>query len=378
MHFNPEDFKEIRPYFDEEINPALKRITAVPAIKYILSFLFPDRPVDEIIAELNTMQSIYEFQIKCMYHVVYSILHQTSDGLTHDGFKELDPSIPYLFISNHRDIMLDSAILQVLLHDNGFPTSEITFGDNLMSDQFVTDLGKINRMFTVYRGGNKKEFLQNSLLLSSYIRYTIETKKHSIWIAQRNGRTKDGLDKTEPALLKMLNMSGKKNDIISNFSSLNIVPMSVSYEYEPCCASKTNELFISSTSEYIKQPNEDLQSIISGITEYKGKIHISLGKPLNVMLDDLHSIHGNNDKVNAMAEWIDHQIFKCYKLFPTNYIACDLLENNSVYAQHYSADEKTKFNTYINKELSKLSGNQDELKKIMLSIYANPVKNCLT
>jgi len=367
------DFNEIRPYFDEEINPALRRITSAPAFKYILGFLFPEKSPDDTINQLNNIYSIADFQAHFMYHVVYSIIHKTSDGLTHDGFRNLDPKTPYLFISNHRDIMLDSAILQVLLVDNHFPTSEITFGDNLMSDQLVTDIGKINRMFTVYRGGNKKDFLNNSMLLSSYIRHTIVEQKHSVWIAQRNGRTKDGHDKTEPALLKMLNMSGNKNDFIHNFSSLNIVPMSVSYEYEPCISSKANELYTLLSSKYIKQPNEDLQSIISGITEPKGRINISLGEPVNLFLDEINKIHGSNEKINALASRIDTQIYQKYKLWPNNYIAFDLYENNSKHSEYYTNDEKEIFSTYLNQQLNTLTGDKKVLKKIMLDIYRNPV-----
>jgi len=370
------DFEKIRPYNDDEINPALKRITAVPAFRLVLKFLFPEKSPEEIIGKLNNIHSIYDFQIQFMHKVIYSIVNKTSSGLTHDGFKNLDTKKPYLFLSNHRDIVLDSAILQILLHDNGFPTSEITFGDNLLYDQFITDLGKVNRMFTVYRGGNNKEFLNNSHLLSSYIRHTIENKKHSLWIAQRNGRTKDGHDKTEPALLKMLNMSGDRHEFYKNLSSLNIVPMAVSYEYEPCCVSKINELYLSLNSKYIKQDDEDMKSMIAGITEPKGRIHISLGQPVNAELDELDKIHNYNEKISKLTEKIDQQIYTNYKLWSNNYIASDLLNNDSKYIEYYSQDEKVTFQNYLNQQLNILvDGDKKILKFILLKIYSTPVAN---
>lgn len=234
------DFEDIRPYLDEEINPALKRIIAVPEFGKILDFLFPDKDKRKIIENLSKVYTALDFQKQFMYPLVYSIVNKTSNGLTTSGFDKLIPGKPYLFVGNHRDIVLDSAFLQVILLDFGHLTSEITFGSNLMTNQFIIDLGKVNRMFKVYRGGNRMELFRNAQILSAYIRHTITQKKTSAWIAQRNGRTKDGSDKTETGLLKMFNISGS-SDFITSFSELNIVPLSISYEFEPCCATKVKE-----------------------------------------------------------------------------------------------------------------------------------------
>ncbi|NJK84600.1 MAG: hypothetical protein HC906_00035 [Bacteroidales bacterium] len=211
-----------------------------------------------------------------MHPLIKSIADRTSQGISFSGFEGLERGKPYLFVSNHRDIVLDSAILQALLVDNGLDTSEITFGSNLMTDNFVIDLGKVNRMYKVDRGTNKKQLLENSKKLSAYIRYSITKKKVSSWIAQRNGRTKDGNDRTETGLLKMFKMSGSK-DFIESFGELNIVPMSVSYEYEPCCRFKVNELYISRNQTYVKKQVKICKVLYRVLHNQKGTYILLLG-----------------------------------------------------------------------------------------------------
>jgi hypothetical protein len=297
--YSTEEFEDIRPYLDEEINPALIRITAVPEFGKILNFLFPNKDKDHIIKDLLQVKTPLDFQKQFMHPLVNSIVNKTSKGLTTSGFDKLIPGTSYLFVANHRDIVLDSAILQVILLDYHHETSEITFGSNLMTNQFIIDLGKVNRMFKVYRGGNRMELFRNSQLLSSYIRYTLTQKRTSAWIAQRNGRTKDGMDKTETGLLKMLNISGSA-DFNESFRALNIVPLAISYEYEPCCATKIKELTsVKKGIPYEKEPHEDLMSIISGITQPKGRIHLAACTPVNELLHETLEYTGLNEKVNT-------------------------------------------------------------------------------
>ena len=367
------DFEDIRPYNDEEINPALKRITSVPIFGKILDYLFPDRPNEEIISEIHTITSAIEFQKVFMHAAIRSIVKQTSNGLTCSGFDNIDPDNAYLFIANHRDILLDSAILQILLVEHNFETSEITFGSNLMTSEFIIDAGKVNRMFKVVRNGTKREMLTNLKRLSAYMRYTITGKNTSLWIAQRKGRTKDGNDKTEPGLLKMLNISGTDN-FIENFTELNIVPLTISYEYEPCDVLKVMELYSSLKAPYKKSPGEDLNSIITGITQQKGRIHFSVGKPINDKLYEIEE-RANNDKINQLTRMIDKQIYENYKLWKTNYIAYDILYNDNKYANFYTFEEKEVFKKYISTQLNNIKGDKKILEKIFLNIYANPVEN---
>jgi hypothetical protein len=373
--YTEQEFEDIRPYYNEEINPALNRIIAVPEFGKILDFLFPDKNKQQILKELSQIHTALDFQKVFMHPLVNSIVHKTSKGLTTSGFDKLTPGIPYLFVSNHRDIVLDSAMLQVVLLDHGHDTSEITFGSNLMTNQFIIDLGKVNRMFKVSRGGNRMELFRNSQVLSAYIRYTITKKRTSAWIAQRSGRTKDGNDMTETGLLKMFNISGSVN-FRESFSELNIVPLAVSYEYEPCCSYKIRELMAAAKGlPYQKQPQEDLMSIISGITQPKGRIHLAACTPLNHRLPETDALQNINDKINKVASLIDTSVYSNYRLRPTNYIAYDLFRHGKEFSNLYSPVELEAFNAYMTKELSMFSGDTSMQKELLLKIYANPVIN---
>jgi hypothetical protein len=370
-----EEFEDIRPYNDNEINQALKRIISDPSFDAILEFFFPDEDKNKIKESLAGTYTAHDFQVNFMHPLVNSIVRKTSKGLTSDGFGQLTPGTPYLFVANHRDIVLDSAILQVLLLDNHHNTSEITFGSNLMINQFVVDLGKVNRMFKVVRGCNKAELIRNSQILSAYIRHTIKVKKNLVWIAQRPGRTKDGNDKTESGLLKMLNMSSQ-GDFTDSFRELNIVPLVISYEYEPCCSFKVKELLESSLhGMYQKKPGEDLKSIITGLTQPKGRIHMSVGKPINNLAEMPDEKDTLNNKINRLAGMIDDDVYSHYRLWPNNYIACDLLNKSEKYRSFYSSDEKQEFLKYMEDETGMIEGDKKTIEELFLRIYANPLVN---
>lgn len=369
---NNYNFEDIRPYNINEIKDAVKRIKTDKTFFSAIKFLFPEFSDDIIIDKLNKINSVYDFQREFMHVGIRKIIEKFSDGLEYNNLNYLDKNTPYLFISNHRDIFLDSGILQVILFENNMDTTEITFGNNLMYPGLITDIGKINKMFTVYRGGNAKEFYNNSLRLSSYIRHTITEKKSSVWIAQRNGRTKNGHDETQIALIKML-MSSER-DFSKSITELNIVPVAISYEYEPCDDLKTNELYISKTREYVKTKDEDLKSILQGVTQPKGKITLNFGKPLNQELSNVLEIKNKNQKVNKIKEIIDKSIYGNYKLYANNYIAYDILENTTKYTDKYTSDEKQKFISYIESRIKNIEGDKTTIKNIFLEMYSNPVK----
>lgn len=371
------DFESLRPYYDSESEIVMKRIAHDPIYLKVMSYFWPNLSHEEVIQKALSTKSPYEFQTHYMHHAIWTILNTTSSGLTSSGTEHIDKDKAYLFIANHRDILLDSAILQVILDQKGYETSEITFGSNLMEQGFITDFGKMNRMFMVKREGNVKELYDISRQLSAYIRHTILDKNVSVWIAQRNGRTKDGNDQTQTGLLKMLHMSGGK-DFKKSFSELNIVPLTISFEYEPCDALKTQELYLSSLhSKYVKAPGEDLNSILTGIKQPKGKIHIAFGKPIQEELETIDKAANENEKIKLLTATIDKQIHQDYKLNSVNYIAYDILNATNVFEPNYSLEEKEKFIQYINSQLSKLSGEEDVLRNIFLRIYANPVSNKL-
>lgn len=369
------DFEAIRPYNDCEINAAIKRIMDAPSFAPISQFVFPEKSIEEVKSMLNDIHSSDEFQVKFMHKAVRHVITKSSDGFSFEGFEKLDPKTPYLFISNHRDIVLDSAILQALLVELNIPRTEITFGSNLMINSFIIDFGKANKMFKVQRGGTKLELLKNSIQLSKYIRYTITEKRHSAWIAQRNGRTKDGHDKTEEALLKMLNLSGS-NVFIENFCALNIIPLTISYEYEPCGILKVNELYKSQHGEYKKNPGEDFNSMMRGIMQPKGRIHLCAGKCLNEELKSFDEDITVKKNISKLTRIIDNQIYHDYKLWKTNYIAYDMIVSAS-FNHLYSENEKNDFLNFVEKQIMELDGDKKVLKEMYLKMYANPVIQAL-
>ena len=374
-------FDDIRPYTDQEIPDAMRRIAESPFLPTLAAYVFPQKTTQEVAQMLLSYNTINDFQIGVMYHVNKQIIQKSITELTYSGIEHLEKDKPYLFVSNHRDIMLDASLLQNILVDNQFKTTQITFGANLMTDPLVVDIGKSNKMFRVERpGDNSKEFYNSSLHLSQYIRHAITEQKESVWIAQRNGRTKDGNDQTDQGIIKMFCMSQSK-DKLQALAQLNIAPIAVSYEWESCDFLKAAELEQSKNGKYVKKPGEDLNSILTGILQPKGRVHFHFCKPLTrEELKSLTKQHFNNSTVQQfnnstvqqfnkhVALLIDQRIHEAYKLWPNNYIAHDLLHNQQQYIQYYTPEEKAAFQNHI-------STFQHFNVSTLLSIYANPVNN---
>ena len=374
LKFEDMDFTEISPYGDAEVNEVLRRIVKAPQFDSIMKYIFPELSSEEALEKVHGIESTYELQKQIMHPGIRKIVELSSDGLTYSGFDTLRKDESYVFISNHRDIFLDSGILQILLFEHKLDTTEITFGGNLMENSLIKDIGKINKMFTVHRDGSSREMYKNTLRLSAYIRNAVVNRKKSIWIAQKNGRTKDGNDRTQQALLKMLSTSGSK-DVYANFSELRIVPVAISYEYEPCDNLKVNELYNSIDKPYVKSRDEDVNSIVMGVLENKGRIHLALGEPFTDNLKEICGGGNMNDCVRDLTAAIDEAIFANYKLMPTNYIAYDLKSGQRSFAGNYSKDDFTRFEAHMKKRLQGLNGDIDILREMFLNIYANPVKN---
>ncbi|MBN2480147.1 MAG: 1-acyl-sn-glycerol-3-phosphate acyltransferase [Bacteroidales bacterium] len=373
--YKEEDFEQIRPYYDHEVHAAVKRILASPVFDKILSYISPFQDISRIRPLMEQTNTIKGFQGNLMHPLVRNIIDHSSESFTISGLHQIIQGTPYLYLANHRDIVLDSAMMQLVLFENGYDSSEITFGSNLMTSQFIIDFGRLNKMFVVNRGANGRELFKNAQLLSAYIRHTIVNKKSSIWIAQRNGRTKDGNDRTEPGLLKMLNISGTGN-FKQSFNQLNIVPLTVSYEFEPCCALKIKETSIRLTGvPYHKKSGEDIKSIITGVTQPKGRIHLSIGRPLNPLLQETDKVNTNNEKINRLTELIDSEIYSNYILWPNNYIAYDMLYHTDEYAGCYSGMHRKKFLDYMQHELEDIDIGADLKRELFLKIYSNPVVN---
>jgi len=371
-------FDDIRPYRDDEISAAMHRIADNPLFPVVSSFAYPDKDVDDVRAMLKSFTTAREFQHIAMHHLNEEIVRKTTDGFTVGGVEKISADRKYLFVSNHRDIVLDAALLQNVLIDAGLETSEITFGANLMSTQLVVDAGKSNKMFKVERGASTpREFYICSLHLSEYIRDTLLNQQQSVWIAQRNGRTKDGNDQTDQGIIKMFGMS-RTDDKIESLSELNIMPVAVSYEWEPCDIQKVLELYESAKmGTYVKKPGEDLSSILSGITGYKGQVHFEMCDPIT--REDLAAFDDLTNSVfhREVAALIDRCIHAAYKLFPNNWIAHDIRYGKSTYSDKYTPEQKEAFMKHL-AELEKYENAElDVLKEIMLAIYSNPVDNYL-
>jgi 1-acyl-sn-glycerol-3-phosphate acyltransferase len=367
-------FDDFRPFTEEEAKEALKRLEKSETFLKALGFFFTGKNTKQLKEYLRSIQSINDFQMKIMLPMSKKIEAETTSGITFSGIDRLDKNKAYTYISNHRDIYLDASFNLYVLHNNGFKTGEITFGDNLMKNPLIADVGRINKMFKVYRSGKPKELAEKTAQLSEYIAFTQHVKNESIWIAQRGGRTKDGNDKTQYGVLKMLTAARKKT-FAENLKDLRIVPVSISYEYEPNDYLKAREIFLSKKAPYKKAPNEDLKSIIDGILMQKGQVNLHFGKPLSEEFNDLPHHLKTNIQAKAAAEMVDNIMYGNYKLYANNFIAADLLASKPSYDYRYDTEQKAKFEDYMNDRLSKIEFSDPELRTLFLNIYANPVYN---
>ena len=372
---NLSEFESISPYTDEEAVEALGKVAENPVLTEVSQYFFPEESPDFLKNLLKSVKSIDDFQIMVMSRVVEWVPANTARNFSYDGISNIDKSKgKFLALSNHRDIILDPAITQLVLYRNDIPMTEIAVGDNLITNKFIEYLIRSNRMIKVVRGISAKELYLSSKLLSRYMRLNITTQQSSIWLAQRQGRTKDGLDMTEQGLLKMLDMSGS-SDFRKNFEELNIIPMSISYEVEPCDILKARELYISRRQKYVKGPMEDLNSILTGIKQQKGNIHLNIGKPLTPEEIAVAALCDKNDRYQLIRHAVDIRVIEGYKLWKTNYIAYDMVNPGEKYRDRYTVEEAGKFVDYMERQLDTVEKdfNREEMRDIFLHIYANPI-----
>ena len=366
------NFDDIRSYEELEIPAAMQRISDDKDLFFILNNLFPGLDVEQLREKIRNIKTSYQFQSEMMVKMVEAILQKSTTEFNAMGLENLDKNQPYLFISNHRDIVLDAMFLQYILLIGGHETCHIAFGHNLMLSPLINDFWKVNKMFQIDRGGHPKAFYNSLLHFSEYIQYLLHEERESVWIAQRNGRTKDGIDATDAALVKMLGM-GWSNKGAMALAEMNIVPVSVSYEWEPCDKLKTIELCISHHQKYEKKAGEDLNSILTGIKQPKGRVHFHICPVVSGA--DLESL---NDCAIGMfykrvAALIDTRIYSAYSLFPNNFIAHDLRSGTETYASQYTPEQKAQFLRYMEWMDEYPEMDKEEMKQIFLGIYANPI-----
>lgn len=372
------NFEDIRFYNDVEVQEALQQYLKHPMIKALLQFTFPNLSSAEIEAKVLSCHSIRDFQTTVIYDLVRKVLEKSSEGLTHSGFDRLTSEESYLYISTHRDIVLDTSLLNYVLYESNLKMTASAIGDNLVKKPFLLALAKLNRNFLVKRGLGPREMLKSSQNLSEYIRQLLLDEKRSVWMAQREGRTKDGNDRTQQGVLKMLAMAKDGDSIIEYFTKLKIVPVAISYELDPTDVLKMPELLAKRQEKvYIKTANEDFNSILKGAIGQKGRIHISAGEPIAV--DSLKNLEKNsvavNDQLQQLTSIVDRKIHKNYKIWPSNYIAYDLLNANNKFRDFYTDKEKRQFDRRITKRVD--IKNPLAVNSYLL-MYANPVINQLS
>lgn len=370
-----ENFDDIRPYGPGEVRPAVESLLHDRQFMTMLRGLIPlPKPLIRFIirALFIGVDTPLDFQLRYMKHVVRYVLRKCSDGCTFSGHPLPAKSQHHTFVSNHRDIVLDSAILDLKLVEAKYDTTvEIAIGDNLLIYPWIRTLVKINKAFTVKRGLSPRQLLESSMLMSRYIHHAVKEKGENIWIAQREGRAKDSDDRTQDSVLKMLSYGG-------DLADLNIVPLTISYEYDPCDYLKAKEFQLKRDNPaYKKTKQDDLENMKTGIMGYKGRIHYECAPCINTWLDDLRTLP-KTEFFGEVAKRMDKEIHAGYKLFPCNYIALDMLESGKVYESHYTAADVERFSKYLEGQLAKINiPNKDDafLRQCMLTMYANPARN---
>ncbi|WP_418698734.1 acyltransferase [Bacteroides sp.] len=374
------EFDEIRPYHDEELPQIFEELIADPAFRQAAATVMPDVPFEVVAQKMRACKTKLEFQKTFCYGLLWKLAADTTDGLTLDHTSLPDKKIAYTYISNHRDIILDSGFLSILLVDQGMDTVEIAIGDNLLIYPWIKKFVRVNKSFIVLRGLSMRQKLEASARMSRYIHYTIGGKNQSIWIAQREGRAKDANDRTQDSVLKMLAMGGEGH-AIDRLMELNIAPLAISYEYDPCDFLKAQEFQLKrDVPDYKKTTADDLLNMQTGLFGYKGRVHFQTGACIN---DELARIDRSLPKPELFARLsalIDKRIHANYQVHPNNYVAHDLLEGNETFASHYTAEDKQRFITYVDRQLDRITLADKDLpflREKMFLMYANPLKNYL-
>jgi 1-acyl-sn-glycerol-3-phosphate acyltransferase len=370
-------YDDIRPYEDHEVNQYINLLLKDEVFQQVLQFIFKDEKERAGARQmLSKVQSVEELQLNFMYPLVKNwIIDKTTSGVSWSGLDKLDKSRSYLFISNHRDIILDSGILNYIIVTAGMNTTEIAIGNNLLIYDWILHAVKLNRAFVVRRNLPARELLMASKKLSNYIRDAVTKRNRSVWLAQREGRTKDGNDQTQQALLKMLNLSNKK-DFVEGFRELQIVPLSLSYEREPCGISKVEEIYKRESEGFEKTQSDDLKSMAFGLTRPKGRVHFSFGKPIDAPLEEFAKAETLNESIQQLANYIDKRIYYNYKLWPNNYLAADLLHGRDDHTDKIEPATREKFNELL-QDLVGTIGNGDPKRQqeLFIQMYANPLLN---
>lgn len=371
-------FDAIRPFEPEELPEVFERLLGNAQFAQVVAYVFKDMPYDMLAQKMRACKTNLDFQVAFCYPFIKGLLQKASLGCD-INVDAIDMEKRYTFVSNHRDIVLDSALLDVMLIEAGCKTTcEIAIGDNLLSLPWVKDLVRINKSFIVERSVSLRQMLLSSKRLSDYMHLVIAQKHDNVWIAQREGRAKDSNDRTQESIIKMMVMGGE-GSLVERLKGLHIVPLAISYEYDPCDFLKAQEFQLKrDIADWKKGPMDDVVSMQTGIMGYKGHIHYDAAPCIDAWLDTLDPDMPKADFFKAVATHIDEEVFRRYRLYPSNYVALDELEGTTAHADRYTAEQKAQFDGYIAQQMAKIQlPDKDEafLRERLLTMYANPARN---
>ena len=376
-----QEFDEIRPYYDAELPAIYEELIADPAFRQVAEVALPGVPFEMLAAQMRACKTKQEFQVAICYNILKRVIRDATQGVTFDNSAQPEKGGAYTYVSNHRDIVLDSGFLSMMLVEQGQDTVEIAIGDNLLIYPWIKKLVRINKSFIVQRALTMRQMLESSARMSRYMHHTIRDKHQSIWIAQREGRAKDSNDRTQESILKMMAMAGE-GDIITRLKEMHIVPLAISYEYDPCDFLKAKEFQQKRDNpDYKKTTADDLLNMQTGLLGYKGRVHLCTAPCLNEQLDALDSSLPKQELFVRAAELVDRGIFANYRLYPNNYVAADLLDGDNHFASHYTVEDKQRFTDYLARQLSRIDlpgKDEDFLREKLLLMYANPLRNQLS
>lgn len=372
-------FDDIAPLDDADVKQTIQELLVDPGFIHAVKYVLPDIDWDDFSAEMSSYNTKKDFQTKMISPSIWALAASTSSSIEATNWDNMG-SDPHLIISNHRDIILDAGLLNILRDRQGYNTTEIAIGDNLLIHPWIEKLVKLNRSFLVKRGVSVRQMLEVSTHLSEYIHYTINDKHESVWIAQREGRAKDSNDRTQESVLKMLALSAPRDKFVEKIKELSILPLAISYEYDPCDYLKAMEFQLKRDNpEYKKTQRDDLRNMEIGLLGFKGKIHFQFGECINDKLDHVPSLE-KKEQTTAVARIIDREIHKHYMIYPVNYIAHDLLHNTDRYKDLYTSTQVDDFKKYIDKQVAKIvmeDMDTDFIHSKILEMYSNPLRNHL-
>lgn len=377
------DFSDIAPYEDAVFQDKIRELVKQPGFLHAVGYTMPKEDVPVLMDELLKITNTDDFQSEVMIPFLEVIAKTTTSGISLGGIKYVNPNISYTYITNHRDIVLDASFLNLALNRKGIPTTEIAIGNNLLVYDWIEDLVRLNKSFIVKRNTGIREALAAAKQLGGYIHYAILEKQQSVWIAQREGRAKDSSDTTQESLIKMLALGGD-GSFMESIKEINLIPVSISYEYDPNDYLKAREFLLKHRDpDYKKSQRDDLFSMETGLLQFKGKVHFQLTPRINSRLDQIGESHDKNTAARWIGRIIDQAIHRSYEIFPINYVAYDILHNTNRFAGKYDQSIKEEVIEYFNRQLDKVdltditSEEREFMMNKMYVMYSNPLRNKL-